>query len=304
MGGRVHRADPGAREGTARDVDRCRRDIEAVVREIDGVAASDVREANEGTVGTSRVPEEYDRNVFELAGLDCRVCAGLIEAALMRLAGVSNATASHLQGTLRVDYDPEAIAETDLRSELLELGYPIETTDEAFANRRATQWAEARFAGGVLAGAMVLALYAAVIYPTRFDNWFYHPEVVALLERALASVAATHFYLNIAVLTGFVLFFTGKPVLDDAATAVVERSPNGSLAIATLAMALYAYSSLTAFWLVVDGGVYYDVVLALIVGTTIVRQSEVGVSEAASDDSIDPADAGETTATVTERDRR
>lgn len=271
------------------------RDVEAAVRDLDGVSAADVRRAAGETATEPAVPEEYDRTVFELGGLDCRTCASLVEVALMRLADVSNACASHRTSSVRVDFDPETTTVAALRAELRTLGYPVETTDEAFANRRTEQWADARFAAGIMAGLMVFAPYAGVIYPTRWDLPFYDPRVVELLESALTSVFATHFYLNIAMLTGVVLLFTGKPILDDAETAVRELSPNHSLAIATLAIGLYCYSSFTAFWLTVDGGVYYDVVVALIVGATIARQSSVEASEPAVDPDTVDAEAVDST---------
>jgi Cu2+-exporting ATPase len=160
-------------------------------------------------------------------------------------------------------------------------------TNEETATRRANQWAEARFAAGIMAGLMVLAPYAAVIYPTRFDLPFYDPSVVALLESALGSIFATHFYLNLAVLSGFVLLFAGRPILDDAVAAIRELSPNRSLVVATVAIGLYAYSSLAAFPLAIDGGVYYDVVVALIVGTTIARHSGVDAPETAGEEVSD-----------------
>lgn len=258
------------------------RDVDAAVRELDGVTAAAVHRAAGETATDSAVPDEYDRVVFEVAGLDCRTCAGLVETALMRLDAVSNTTASHRYGSVRVDYDPSRTDVDAMREELADLGYPVETTDQAFANRRAKQWADARFAAGIMAGLMVVTPYAGVIYPTRFGFWFYDPRVVELLERALNSIFATHFFLNIAVLTGIVLLFTGKPILDEATTAVRELSPNVSLVVASLSTGLYLYSSVIAFWNV-SGGIYYDVVIALIVGTTIARQSTVDVAESTTD---------------------
>jgi Cu2+-exporting ATPase len=254
------------------------------VRPFDGVTERDVQEATETAVSTSTVREDDDRRVFELTGLDCPTCAGLIEVVIGCLDGVSNVTTSYRHGTARVDFDAETTTEAALRTELADLGYPVETTDEAFENRRRLQWAEARFAAGVMAGLMVFAPYAAVIYPTRFDLPFYDPTVVALLERALGSIFASHFYLNLAVLSAFVLLFAGGPVLSDARAAIEARSPNRSLAVAVVAVGLYVYSSFAAFPLAVEGGVYYDVVVALILGATIARQAGVETTAETADD--------------------
>lgn len=267
--------------------DDCERDVAAAVRHLEGVTVEDIAETAQRRAPTSAVPETHDRSVFEVTGLDCPTCAALVETALVRVDGVSNATASHRQGTVRVDYD-DGVAVPDLRERLSTLGYPVESTDQAYAARRAAHWQEARFAGGVLAGLMVLAPYAAVIYPTRFDIPGYDPAVVELLEGALTSVFASHFYLNLAVLTGFVLLFAGKPILDEAKRALVDGTPNRSLAVAGVAVGLYVYSSAAAFPPVFDGGVYYDVVVALVVGTTVLRQSGTDAPETAPDE--EPAD--------------
>lgn len=255
------------------------RNLDAAVRGLDGVTAAEVRRAAKETATASAVPDEYEQTVFEVAGLDCRLCASLVETALMRLDAISNSTASHRYGSVRVDYDPDELTVDDVRAELVDLGYPVESVDEAFANRRAEQWADARFAAGIMAGLMVLAPYAGVIYPTRFDLWFYHPRVIELLENALNSVFATHFFINIAGLTGVVLFFTGKPILEEAVTAVRELSPNRSLVVASLAIGLYLYSTAVAFGSV-SGGVYYDVVIAVILAATIARQAGVDAPDA------------------------
>jgi len=272
------------------DADRCRRDVAAAVRGVDGLSAEAVHAAAEETVATASVAEDDDRSVFELAGLDCRTCGGLLETVLPERDGVSNATASHRHSTVSVDYDPERVTPAELRGALSELGYPVESTDEAFENRRAAQWREARLATGFLAGLMALVPYAAVVYPTRFAFWPYDPQVVALLERALTTAFATHFYLNLALLSGIVLFFTGRPLLSDAAAALRKRSPDRSLAVGALLVGLYAYSSATAF-LPPSGGVYYDIVILAVVGATAWRQAERDVAGESVETDVDPSAA-------------
>ena len=239
------------------DGDGCRRDV-------DRAAAS--------TVGTSTVGETHDHSVFEVTGLDCRTCAGLVESVLAAREGVSNVTASAGHGAVRVDYDPDEASPDGLRAALSDLGYPVETTDEAFSNRRAAQWREARLVTGFLAGMMAFAPYAAVVYPTRFSVWPAHPRVVALLERALETAFATHFYINLALLAGIVLLVTGKPLLEDAEASLRAGSPDRTLAVAALAVGLYAYSTATAF--VVQGGVYYDMVIVVVVGAAVWRAAD------------------------------
>jgi Cu2+-exporting ATPase len=253
------------------DGSACRRDVARAVAGVDGVRPSDVDRAAARTVETATVGETHDHCVFEVTGLDCRTCAGLVECVLAARDGVSNATATAGHGTVRVDYDATAATPATLRAALADLGYPVETTDEAFSNRRAAQWREARLVTGVLAGLMAFAPYAAVVYPTRFAFWPAHPRVVALLERALETAFATHFYLNLALLSGIVLLVTGRPLLDDASASLRARRPDRDLALAAVVVGLYLYSTATAF--LVSGGVYYDVVVVLVVGATVWRQA-------------------------------
>lgn len=281
----------GSDTATASDVDGCRRDVDRAVRGVDGVTAADVTEAAAPTVATSTVGDDDEHSVFELAGLDCRTCAGLVECVLGARPGVSNVTATPGHGTVRADYDPAEASPSGLRAALADLGYPVETTDEAFRNRRAAQWREARLATGLLAGLMALVPYAAVVYPTRFAFWPYDPRVVALLERALETAFATHFYINLALLAGIVLFATGKPILEDAAAAVHARTPDRTLLVGGVSLALYAYSSATAFRLL-SGGVYYDVVILLVVGATVYRQADGARAGSPSDEAAgSPSDS-------------
>lgn len=269
----------------------CRRDVDGILRDVAGVTATDVDRAASAGVGTATVGADDEYCVFEVTGLDCRTCAGLAECVLAERAGVSNVSANAPHGTVRVDYDPDSTSPTALRNGLADLGYPVETTDEAFRNRRAVQFREARFITGFLAGLMALVPYAAVVYPTRFAFWPYDPRVVALLERALETAFATHFYINLALLSGIVLLVTGKPVLDDAERSLRARSPDRTLAFAVFVVGLYAYSSATAF--LVDGGVYYDVVILLVVGASVWRTAVSGPATATNGEAAAASERGE-----------
>jgi Cu2+-exporting ATPase len=250
----------------------CERDVARVVADVDGVTPADVDRAASSGVETATVGEAHEHCVFEVTGLDCRTCAGLLECVLAARDGVSNVTATAGHGTVRVDYDPETASPASLRAAFADLGYPVETTDEAFGNRRAAQFREARLVTGVLAGLMALVPYAAVVYPTRFAVWPAHPRVVALLERALESAFATHFFLNLALLSGIVLAVTGKPLLEDAGASLRALSPDRNLVVAALAVGLYLYSTATAF--LIPGGVYYDVVIVVVVGAAVRRAAD------------------------------
>ena len=106
----------------------CERDVARVVADVDGVTPADVDRAASAGVETATVGEAHEHCVFEVTGLDCRTCAGLVEGVVAARDGVSNVTASAGHGTVRVDYDPEAASPASLRALLADLGYPVETT--------------------------------------------------------------------------------------------------------------------------------------------------------------------------------
>lgn len=267
------------------------RDIPSAVRTIDGVDAATVQHRAAMEQPDSRVvPEGHERIVFEVTGLNCETCAALIETVLIAEDGISNTSASHRYGSVRVDHDPEEMSPDRLQSRLDSLGYPVKTTDEAFDNRRSQQWAGARYAMGMMAGLMVFAPYAGVVWPVRF-NAFFDPVVIELLESALASAFASHFYLNLALLSGIVVLFTGGPILSEAETALRSRSPDASLVIAASVVGLYLYSTVTAFS-AVTGGVYYDVVVLAVLGVTIGRQADLAT--------VGTSSGGETVGSVVE----
>lgn len=254
------------------------RDIASAVRTVDGVDAATVRRrAARDKPDSTTVPAGHEQVMFEATGLDCKTCAALIETVLRAHSGVSNASASHRYGSVRINHDPDEIPTAQLRHRLEDLDYPVESTDEAYETRRAEQWAGVRYAMGVMAGLMVFAPYAGVVWPVRFDA-FLDPVVIELLESALASAFASHFYLNLALLSGIVLLFTGGPILSEAETAIRDRRLDSSLVIATSVVGMYLYSTVTAFS-GAAGPVYYDVVVAAVVGVTIARQADITLAD-------------------------
>ncbi len=221
-------------------------------------------------------PEDAAHVVFEVDGFDCLDCPTRIEAALERLAGVHGATASYGTGTVGVYYDADVRAPADLVDRLTDVGRTVESRDDAFRNRRARQWAGARFAAGVLAGLMALVPYASVVYPIRFE-WLLGPEIAALLRSGLATTGGFNFYLNVAVLSGIVLWFAGKPMLDRARAALAAGTVTPSLVAAAVAVPAYLYSAavvvagLTAAVDLSTTQVHFDVVVLVVLAWLAVQ---------------------------------
>ncbi len=268
---------------------RCHRDVELAVRGVDGIDGDAVRRAaSEREPSLVTIPDDHDSTVFEVVGMDCPTCAALAEAALESVDGTSSASATHRTNTIRVSYDPRVTDATALAARLADAGYPVESRDRAFADRRKRQWADARLATGVLAGSMILLPYLAVVYPSRLHGLFYTAAGGAYLAELLASPAGTHFYINLAVLSAIVVGFTGKPILDRAIDGLRRGTPNGSLAIAAAAGVVYAYSTLAAF--VVGGAVYYDLAVGIVVAAAIARRVGVTATQPTSESTPTPAE--------------
>ena len=260
------------------------REIHATLGDMDAVSVDDVRERVEpepkdGTVdledqtnsesptaGSS--PDSHESTFLELEGMHCVTCEAFIESLATEREGVSDAAASYVTETVRIDHD-ETVDDAELIDDLSRLGYTAYRRDDEFRRRRADNWAFGRLAFGALVGMMVMMLYVLIIYPTYFDGGLYHPPSVAgFLEELLTGTGANYFFILLAVLTGIVLVFTGKPILQSAYVAIRTRSPNMNLLVAIAAVSAYAYSTIDV--LVASGvpELYYDVTVTIVLVVT------------------------------------
>jgi len=274
------------------------RDVYAALGDVDGVSEGDVREAHDegdagGPIGVEDatgagtgesgggVPEGHEATFFEVQGMHCATCEAFIESVATAEDGVSDASASYVTETVRIDHDPDAVVEDDLREAVSGLGYDAYPRDDAFSRRQADNMATARLAVGVILGMTVMLQYVAIVYPTYFDGLFYDDRTAAFLADAMASTSGTYFFILLAVVTGVILLFTGKPILRGAYVSARTRSPNMDLLVALAAVSAYAYSTLN----VVTGGthVYYDVTVAIIVIVTVGNHYETTVKRRATD---------------------
>ncbi|MFA9516851.1 cation transporter [Halopenitus sp. H-Gu1] len=213
-----------------RERDRCDRCREPAGERRDGPTAP----------ATTRVPPEADRTVFEIESIDCLGCPGRIEEALESIDGVYAATASYGTATVGIRYDASTVTADTLETRLATAGHPVESRDSAFRNRQARHWADARVAAGVMAGLMTAVSYATVIYPARHE-WLLGSAVAEHLRAGLGMTGGFGFYLNIAVLSGIVLFFAGGPMLDHGWADLRSGTATPELAAAGLAVPAYLH---------------------------------------------------------------
>ena len=247
----------------------------------------------------SRVPEDHVNDTFDVDGIRTRRREALLEAVLLDHEDVSGASATERNGTVGIHHAPERTRD-DLRATLEEYGLIVAPGDEAFASRRAAQFDSARVAVAVLFGLMVAVPYVGVLYPTRVEWLFYDPVTVAYLQSILDSRVATHFFVNLAALSGVAFLVACGPALRRSVAATTAGRFTAESAFVGGVLAVYAYSTLAAFT-AFGGAVHYDLVAYAVVGATVWTHF---VADPAADEADDPiADADEEPIAMTDGGR-
>ena len=218
-------------------------------------------------VSVSRIPEAHVQDTFLVEGLDTKRNERLLEAVLADHDEISAASATQRNGTVQVHH-AETITREQLQGELSSLGLMVDAGDDAFERRRAGQFANARVAVAVLFGLMVATPYIGVLYPTRVEWLFYDPATVSYLQGLLASSVATHFYVNLAALSGVAFLVACGPIIGRARRALADRRLTREVGFVTGVVVVHAYSSLSAFT-AFGGAVHYDLVAYAVVAVTL-----------------------------------
>lgn len=221
----------------------------------------------------SRVPESHVHDTFDVDGIDTKRRESLLEALLVDRDGVSAASATARNGIVGIHHDPDRSRDA-LRDELESYGLVVAQGDEAFASRRAAQFDAARVAVAVLFGLMVVVPYVGVLYPTRIEWLFYDPVTVAYLQSLLDSRVATHFFVNLAVLSGVAFLVACGPTIRRAVAAAKTGRATNEAAFVAGVVGVYAYSTLAAFT-GFGGAVHYDIVAYAVVGATLWTRYDV-----------------------------
>ncbi len=283
-----------------------RRAIEAAARK------RGIEDPDRGTgPRVARVPESHVNDTFDVDGIETKRGESLLEATLAEVDGVSAASVTQRNGTVGVHHD-RSVSRVELKEMLESCGLVVAPGDEAFASRRASQFASARVAVAVLFGLMVVTPYIGVMYPTRVEWLFYDPVTVAYLQSILESRVATHFFVNLAALSGIAFVVACGPMIRRAAAAATEGRVTNELAFVVGVCSVFGYSTLAAFT-GFGGTVHYDLVAYAVAGVTVWRhvaadtaetplQQAVAEADGESTGSIDP-DAGEDPVALTDGGR-
>lgn len=214
----VHRGVVGVETVPGRDAVRVRYDPDLCSLDCLGSAAAGLRLDLEGS---------YAHRICRVEGMDCADCAQTIERAVSRLDGVTNVAVSFPASTMRVEFQPGAVALDRITATVGRLGYHVDggTAPKgigAWLTRERSTYA----AAGLLAAALIVdlatsvtavPLYAAAILVgglplarsgVRALVATRRPDINLLMAIAVVGAAAIDAWLEAALVV--VLFSVGE----------------------------------------------------------------------------------------------
>jgi Cu2+-exporting ATPase len=238
-------------------------EVQRSLGDLEEAEAEAVREAI-GDDGTT-TPDDADAGesaFFSVEGMHCTTCEAFLEGRAGAEDGVHTVEASYATDTVRVQYDPDTVDEERLPELLSGYGYTAGRREDGRPREDTSETAKFLVGGGLF-GMMVMMWYALFLYPTYFG---YRPLA------DFGGYDGLYVLANIWLMTTFVLFYTGWPILRGAVVSLRAGVPNMDLLVALAACSAYAYSTLAmglgrtdlyfdvtvAIILVVTGGNYYE----------------------------------------------
>ena len=275
-------------------------EVQRSLGDLDGAEADAVRDSiGEEDSPAESATEKGESAFLAVDGMHCTTCEAFLEGRAATDDGIHAVEASYASDTVRVQYDPDVLAEDDLPGLLSGYGYTARKRSEGRPEEGVNETAKF-LAGGGFFGMMVMVWYALFLYPTYFG---YDPVV------EFGGFDGIYVFANIWVMTSFVLFYTGWPILRGAAVSLRAGVPNMDLLVALAACSAYAYSTLAmgigrtdlyfdvtvAIILVVTGGSYYEAKIKRRAVGRLSELTEREISDArrASDGETIPLDAVE-----------
>lgn len=262
------------------------RDVYDALDDVEGVDEDDVRSAADGArddadggAGTDdEGPAPGDeRDFLRVDGMHCPTCEAFLESVATTTDGVSDAEASYVTETVRVDYDPDDLSEDELSESLTTAGYTADRREDTTGTHRSEDDTLWRLAAGVVVGMWVMMPYLIFIYPVHFS--LLYPE--SIIEFTRQNLSGHYVFYTLFVFTSIVLFYTGGPLLRGAYVSLRTRSPNMDLLVSLAAVSAYLYSTLAVLLGRFD--VYYDVTVAIVVVVTAGNYYESSIKRKATD---------------------
>ncbi|MDS0476521.1 heavy metal translocating P-type ATPase [Natrinema sp. 1APR25-10V2] len=233
--------------------------------------------------GQRNGPDVTTSTFLRIDGMHSATCEAFLESVAEGRDGVTDAEASYVTETVRVDHDPDRISPAALEDALSTVGYTAYLRDDATADdesggtrrsremsglrkRRADDMLEMRYIVGVVFGSFLLLPFVAVFYPmylTAFTDW----GAIAHFEGAFTGFDGSLYLPLFIVLTGAIVYLTGGPLLRGAYVSLKLRRPTTDLLAALTVCSAYVYAAIVSTLGGTD--VYFDltiVVAALVMG--------------------------------------
>ena len=202
------------------------------------------------------IPKNCEEAFFKVDGMHCATCESFVESVATQQNGIYKGEASYASEMLKVYYDPDQVKSEHIPATLSKMGYEIYDIDKQ-ENRRDLNEIGRLIMGGFL-GIIGLLLYSLFLYPAYIGGEGFVP---------LRAEEKLFFVSNIFVMTSFVLFYTGYPILRGAWVSISVLKPNMDLLIAIAAVSAYLYS--VGALLTGSSEVYFDVTMAIILVVSI-----------------------------------
>lgn len=204
----------------------------------------------------TELPDEYQQAFFKVDGMHCSTCESFLETLASHKEGVYKCEASYASEMIKVYYNPDALDPDTLPPELSKLGYGVHQMDDDTTGEQLNE--VGRLIIGGFLGIAGLLLYVLFLYPTYISGEGFIP---------LTASEELFFVSNIFVMTTFVLFYTGYPILRGAWVSISVAKPNMDLLITIAAVSAYLYS--VGALLTGSAEVYFDVTMAIVLVVSI-----------------------------------
>jgi len=195
-----------------------------------------------------------DRLFLRVDGMYSATCEAYLEAIARGVEGVSDAEASYVTETIRIDYRPGAVTETELCEALSTTGYTAVPREDAPISSRAAaqrgqrqleQFLDYRYAAGVVFGTFLMLIYVSVLYPAYLSSLLGAGFLDVFAGTAEFEGRGRVFVLRLFLgMTGVILFFTGIPLLRGAYVSLKMRQLNTELLVAVPVCSAYLYSAI------------------------------------------------------------
>lgn len=202
------------------------------------------------------LPESHAEAFFKVDGMHCSTCESFIETLANRQEGIYKSEASYASEMVKIYYDNDRYQPQELPSLLSRMGYKVRDVDSESGKYDQDEIARLLFGG--FFGIIGLLLYILFLYPTYISGEGFVP---------LTEDEQLFFVSNIFVMTSFVLFYTGFPILRGAWVSLSVLKPNMDLLITIAAVSAYLYS--VGALLTGSAEVYFDVTMAIILVVSI-----------------------------------